>query len=101
MGGLKWVVVAIFRFIAFFADHPRSYEDGYSGVYSETTAANLLKVSKEHKLQWWDIIFEWFATLIGFGYYMDLVTIIKPQGAIKEALLKPEIASEGEAETVF
>merc|ERR1712166_1257844 len=49
--GIKWVIVAVFRFIAFFGDHPRSYEDGYKGIYSETgDNSKLLKVSKEHRL---------------------------------------------------
>lgn len=97
MEGLKWVVVAVFRFIAFFGDHPRSYEDGYSGFQTSASTTNL-KVSKEHRLQWWDIIFEWFGTLIGFGYYMDLVTIIAPQGKAREELLKPTASSVSVAE---
>merc|ERR1740123_2708918 len=94
--GLKWVIVAVFRFIAFFGDHPRSYEDGYNGFKTNASTTDL-KISKEHRLQWWDLIFEWFGTLIGFGYYMDLVTIIAPQGDARAALLKPE-ASDSVAE---
>jgi hypothetical protein len=70
--------------MAFFGDHPHSYLDGYNGGDIGTLPQ---PVSKVHKLQWWDINFEWFMTLVGFGYYMDLVSIIKPQGAARDKFI--------------
>ena len=94
--GLKWLASAAFKFMAFFGDHPHSYDDGYNGLTTAevTTTVNNVStttspqaISKVHKLQWWDVNFEWFMAIVGFGYYMDLVSIVKPQGEARDKFL--------------
>jgi len=43
--GLKWLASAAFKFMAFFGDHPHSYDDGYNGLITAETSVTTAGVT--------------------------------------------------------
>ena len=71
-------------------------------------ATNSNKVSNRHHLQFWDVVYEWMATVIGFGFYLDLASIVGPPKAAAAAAAvnekpaaKEEKKEEADGETEF
>jgi len=68
------------RTIGLWTDHSTTYFS-YSGF------AHNYMVSKEHFIDYWDFMMEFFALTISFGFYPDLKSIkyIKPKKGGKKA----------------
>lgn len=83
--GILFVWLIVVRTIALWTDHVTSY-------YSYKTVGHSYKVSKEHFIEFWDLMMEFSALTIAFGFYPDLKSIkyIKPKksgykGAVEAA----------------
>ena len=82
---IRWLGAASLRSIGFFVDNGSDYLAS-SGWHSTTSAAPTHKVSNRHRLQFWDVVYEWMAVVIGFGFYLDLASIVGPAKAAVAAV---------------
>ena len=65
------------RFLTVAALKTASYwRDGPTDVTSYSGLSKTYKVSKEHKISYWDFAVEWLGFVVSFGFYMDLHSVI-------------------------
>ena len=89
---IRWLGSATLRSIGFFKDSSTDYMSS-----AGWEAANSHKVSNRHYEQFWNVTYEWMATVIGFGFYLDLASIVgPPRAAAAAAALADKPAEEEE-----